>query len=194
MNRKPIFDCVRSLMGGSLNQGEVAQLDRAIDEAEGVIRVTAPRAGHSINQAGLDLIKTFEGRKLVAYPDPATGGEPWTIGTGATYYADGSKVKRGDRITEAEADELLAAHVAEFAEGVDKMLLIETSDNQFAAMVSLAFNIGMAAFSRSTLLRKHNGGDYRGAADEFLRWNRAAGRVMRGLTRRREAERELYLS
>lgn len=142
-----------------------------------------------LSDTGVALIKEFEGLLLEAYPDPATGGDPWTIGVGHT----GPDVYPGLVIDEAWADHLLRQDVEKFERCVG-LAVNDVTQNQFDACVSLAFNIGCSAFGKSTLARKIAQGDMSGAADEFLRWNKAAGRVMAGLTRRREAERALFLS
>lgn len=142
-----------------------------------------------ISDDGIALIKEFEGLRLEAYPDPATGGDPWTIGVGHT----GPEVQPGLVISEEEADEFLRADLAKFERCVS-LAVNDVTQHQFDACVSLAFNIGCGNFGKSTLVRKIAQGDISGAADEFLRWNKAAGRVMAGLTRRREAERALFLS
>ncbi|MBX3561982.1 MAG: lysozyme [Sphingomonas sp.] len=142
------------------------------------------------------IIKEFEGLhklrpdgRVEAYPDPATGGAPWTIGYGAT----GSDVWRGTIWTRAQAEARLVADVNRFASGVaDLVGGAATARHEFDAMVSLAFNIGLGNFGRSTLLKKHRAGDKAGAAAEFAKWNKAAGKVMAGLTRRRAAEARLY--
>ena len=136
---------------------------------------------------GISLIKSFEGLRLKAYPDPATGGDPWTIGVGHT----GPDVHPGLVITEAHADDLLRGDLIRFEDGVRKRCPV-ISQSQFDALVALSFNIGLGNFGMSTLLKKHNAGDHAGAANEFIRWNRANGKEMRGLTRRRLAEAELY--
>lgn len=138
---------------------------------------------------GRELIKSFESLKLKAYPDPATGGKPWTIGWGHT-----KGVKPGDQITQVQAETFLAEDLSVFEAAVSTAIKRPMTQNQFDAMVSLAFNIGGANFASSTLVKKFNAGDVSGSADEFLRWNRANGKVMNGLTRRRTAERELFLS
>lgn len=143
-----------------------------------------------INDAGLTLIKSFEALELKAYPDPATGGDPWTVGYGHT----GPEVHPGMEITEAEADAILAADVQAFEHCVGEAVGQHVNENEFSACVSLAFNIGCKAFRTSTLARMLREGQNEAAADQFLRWNKAAGRVMAGLTRRREAERALFLS
>lgn len=140
-----------------------------------------------ISDAGIALIKSFEGLRLEAYPDPATGGDPWTIGYGHT-----GEVTPGMVITESEAEELLRQDIVQFEMCVNGALQVPVTQGQFDALVSFAFNLGCGNLRRSTLLRKLNAGDVTGAAAEFAVWNRAAGRVMAGLTRRREAERELF--
>jgi len=142
-----------------------------------------------ISQKGIDLIKQFEGVSLKAYPDPGTGGEPWTIGYGHT-----GGVKKGDVVTQAQAEELLHKDLIKFEAGVSNALTVETTQNQFDAMVSLAFNIGLGNFTKSTLLRKHNAKCWQCAAVQFGVWRNAGGKVMNGLIRRRAAERELYCS
>lgn len=136
-----------------------------------------------------ELIKSFESLKLKAYPDPGTGGKPWTIGWGHT-----KGVKPGDQITQVQAETFLAEDLSVFEAAVSTAIKRPMTQNQFDAMVSLAFNIGGSNFASSTLVKKFNAGDASGSADEFLRWNRANGKVMNGLTRRRTAERELFLS
>lgn len=142
-----------------------------------------------ISQKGIDLIKQFEGVSLKAYPDPGTGGEPWTIGYGHT-----GGVKKGDVVTQAQAEELLRKDLIKFETGVSNVLTVETTQNQFDAMVSLAYNIGLGNFTKSTLLRKHNAKCWQCAASQFGVWRNAGGKVMNGLIRRRAAERELYCS
>lgn len=135
------------------------------------------------------LIKPFEGCKLTAYPDPATGGDPWTIGWGAT----GPDIRKGTVWTQAQVDDRFMEHLQHFGDGVAKLIgEAPTTARQMAAMVSLAYNIGLGNFGKSTLLKKHKAGDHAGAQAEFAKWNKAAGRVMNGLTRRRAAEATLY--
>lgn len=142
-----------------------------------------------MNQAGIELLKRFEGFCPAAYPDPATGADPWTIGYGFT-----KDVQPGDSITREAAEERLRREVAEFEGGVLTACNRMPKPNQLAAMVCLAFNIGLGNFRSSTVLRRHNSGETFAAANAFLLWNRAAGRVMQGLINRREAERSLYLA
>lgn len=142
-----------------------------------------------LSQRGIDLIKQFEGYSSKAYPDPATGGAPWTIGYGTT-----KGVKPGMVITAEQAEKMLRDDVAKFENGVSSLITAPTTQGQFDAMVSLAYNIGLGNFGKSTLLKKHNARCYTCAADQFRVWNRANGKVMNGLTKRRAAEREVYMS
>ncbi|MEH5376316.1 MULTISPECIES: lysozyme [Citrobacter] len=146
------------------------------------------------SEKGIRLIKQFEGCRLTAYPDPGTGGYPWTIGYGWTHPVDGKPVKRGMTIDQATADRLLKTGLVGYENDVLKVAKVKLTQGQFDALVSFAYNVGSRALSTSTLLKKLNDGDIKGAADEFLRWNKAGGKVLNGLTRRREAERALFLS
>lgn len=138
-----------------------------------------------ISQAGIDAIKDYEGVRLKAYDD---GVGVWTIGVGHT-----AGVKRGDEITMAQVDEFLRADLAEAQKAVNTLVTTPLTQGQFDALVSFVFNLGAGAFKGSTLLKKLNAGDYDGAADELLRWNRAGGRVLAGLTKRRISERIMFL-
>lgn len=143
---------------------------------------------------GIALIKGFEGCRLTAYPDPGTGGAPWTIGYGWTYPVDGKPIKPRMKIDQATADRLLKTGLVSYENDVQKLVKVKLTQNQFDALVSFAYNVGSRALSTSTLLKKLNSGDIKGAADEFLRWNKAGGKEMPGLTKRRKAEREVFLS
>jgi len=139
---------------------------------------------------GIKLLHFYEGCELTAYPDPATGGDPWTIGWGDT----GPDVVPGLVITQADADARFAKRIAnEFEPMVLSAMRGSPNEAEFSAMVCLAYNIGVGAFKRSTLVRKFNGSDKASAADQFLRWHRAGGQSMKGLRRRRAAERALFL-
>ncbi|MEO0434669.1 MAG: lysozyme [Cyanobacteria bacterium J06656_5] len=137
------------------------------------------------NSSGVNLIKSFEGLRLKAYQD-AVG--VWTIGYGTT-----RGVKPGQEITEAQAEALIKTDLTRFERDVSQAVRISINDNQFAALVSFTYNVGSGAMRSSTLLRKLNRRDINGAANEFPRWNRAGGRILAGLTRRRNAERALFL-
>jgi len=141
-----------------------------------------------ISQAGLDLIKRFEGCKLEAYRD-AVG--IWTIGYGHT----GPNVHDGLKITQAQADAILAQDVSRFASGVAANVNVALTQSEFDALVSFAFNVGLGAFRSSTLLKLLNdNADRTVVASQFLRWNKAGSKVLDGLTKRRNAEKALFLS
>lgn len=141
-----------------------------------------------INAAGIQLIKEFEGCELEAYPDPATNGDPWTVGVGHC----GPEVKPGMTITEAEAYGFLTSDLEKFEACVESAIEVPMTENQFSACVALAFNIGCKAFKNSTLVQLMNNGNPVAAQQQFRRWNKAAGKEMAGLTRRREAEANLF--
>ena len=145
-----------------------------------------------ISSRGLELIKDFEGFSSSAYLDVVN--IP-TIGWGNTFYEDGTKVKMGDQITKTDALKLLEVVAnRDFADKIFPSIKVKVSQSQFDAMVSLAYNIGAGAFLKSTLLKKVNAGDFAGAGEEFLRWNKTGGKEVLGLTRRREREKQLFLS
>ena len=141
-----------------------------------------------ISVKGLDLIKRFEGCKLTSYQDI---GGVWTIGWGTT----GPSVGPNLTITQAQADSWLQTHVDQFAAQVTDLLKVSVNQNQFDALVSFSYNIGVTAFQGSTLLRLlNNGADSSVVASEFLRWTKVDGKIIEGLKNRREAERELFLT
>ena len=137
------------------------------------------------NAAGISLIKQFEGVRLTAYQDMVG---VWTIGYGHT----GPEVKKGLSITQQQADQLLAADLQTFETGVGKAVTVPLNANQFSALVSFSYNLGLANLQSSTLLRLLNQGDYAGAAAQFPRWDRAGGQIVAGLRRRRQAEQALF--
>ena len=146
-----------------------------------------------LSGVGLGLIAEFEGLRLNAYPDPGTGNEPWTIGYGTTIYPNGHKVRKGHVVTQEEALEYLQHDTKRFADSVNRLVKVPLNQNQFDALVSFTYNVGDGALEKSTLLRKLNNSDYRGAADEFGKWVNAGGKAMYGLVRRRTAERDLFV-
>lgn len=139
-----------------------------------------------INDAGLALVKEFEGLRLNAYQDIVG---MWTIGYGHT-----KGVRRGQSVTSQEAEELLRGDLAEAEAGVENVVKVELSDNQFSALVSFAYNLGIGTLRRSTLLKQLNLGNYAIAAAQILRFDHAGGKKVAGLTRRRQAERALFLA
>lgn len=138
-----------------------------------------------ISEKGLDLIRSFEGLELKAYKDSVG---VLTIGWGST----GSHVKVGMVITKGQAEDLLKQDVSRFEKGVNDLVKVPLTQNQFDSLVSFSFNLGLGNLKSSTLLRKLNASDYSGAANEFLRWNKAGGKVLNGLTRRRQAEKDMF--
>ena len=145
-----------------------------------------------ISPRGLELIKDFEGFSSTSYLDVVN--IP-TIGWGNTFYEDGTKVKLGDQISKTDALKLLEVVAnRDFADKIFPSIKVKVTQSQFDSMVSLAYNIGAGAFLKSTLLKKVNAGDFAGASEEFLRWNKANGKEVLGLTRRREREKQLFLS
>ena len=196
MQRRTIFDTVRRMLGRGFRRAEVAALDRAIDAALDDWGGEADAQPHIISPAGIALIKRFEGcarrrtdSLIEAYPDPGTGGDPWTIGWGAT----GAGIGPGTVWTQAQCDERFARDLERYAADVARAIGdAPTSQAQFDALVSFHYNTG--ALPRSTLLRRHLTGNFPAAATEFARWKHAGGRVMAGLVRRRAAEARLYLA
>ena len=143
-----------------------------------------------VNKAGKDLIKQFEGCKLKAYKCPAG---LWTISWGLTFYPDGRKVKEGDVITQQQAEEYFDAVVNDFAKQVDVLVKSNVTANNFSAIVSFTYNVGIGNLKNSTLLKKVNANPKDATITaEFRKWVRANGEVLKGLVRRRDAEAKLY--
>lgn len=141
---------------------------------------------------GFKLLGELEGIVLRPYRDSV--GIP-TIGIGSTYYEDGTKVKMSDKaITKERAIQLAKNVVKSFEAQVNKSILLTMTQNQFDAMVLLCYNIGESGFARSSVVRNFNAGNLQKAADSFLLWNKAGGKVVRGLVNRRNIERTLFLS
>ncbi len=190
MSRKPLFDLIRRLLGRGLRQHEVDAIDAAVDAA----LETDADTPRTVGPEGIALIKRFEGCErrrpgglVAAYPDPGTGGAPWTIGWGAT----GPGIGPDTVWTQAECDARLEADLARYAADVAAAIgNAPTSQAQFDAMVSFHYNTG--AIAKATLTRQHVAGNFAAATAEFARWNRAGGRVLSGLVRRRAAEAALY--
>jgi len=155
-----------------------------------------------IAAAAIEMIKYHEGVRYEPYRCPA---RLWTVAVGHVIDPAHARIPFNDRLrldlpvdwnrrlSEDEVNDLLQKDLARFERGVQR-LCPSTSTNQLAGLVSFAFNVGLGNLQRSTLRSRHNRGDYEGAAKEFLRWTKAAGRVLPGLVRRRSHERALYLS
>lgn len=180
---KAFFDAARDIAGGRLTQAQVDNLNAVVDELK--------PSNMKTSSSGIDMICSFEGKRLVAYDD---GVGVWTIGFGTTVYPNGVKVKRGDTCTDAQAKQYMQHDLIKFEKAVNESVSVPLKQNQFDALVSLAYNIGASAFAKSTLVRKLNASDYKGAAEQFERWNKGNGKIMRGLSIRREAERKLFMS
>ena len=191
---KQIFDYLRKISGGTLTQKQVDAANQVILKASAA--TVADMLGLAIDQMvvslfGVDIICGFEGKRLAAYDD---GVGVWTIGFGTTVYPNGIKVKKGDTCTEAQAKAYMAHDLKKFESAVNKAVTVQLNQNQFDALVSLAYNIGTNAFSKSTLVKKLNANDIRGAADQFDVWVNAGGKRMQGLVNRRAKEKALFLS
>jgi lysozyme len=142
------------------------------------------KSNMNISKEGLALIKKFEGCKLEAYKCAA---EVWTIGYGST-----KGVKEGDTITQEEAEELLIKDVKVFEKAVNDAVERSMVQCQFDALVSWTFNLGAGSLNSSTMLKKLNNQEYDEVVPQMKRWNKAGGKVLQGLIRRREAEALLY--
>lgn len=141
----------------------------------------------TINQAGLQLLKGSEGCKLRAYPDPGTGGEPWTIGWGTT----GPSIREGIVWTQEQADKALEERLQQECLAVENFTKgVSLNDNQFSALVCFAYNVG--SWRSSTLIKHILRGEFKGAAEQFPLWVHAGGKILPGLVTRRQAERDLF--
>lgn len=146
-----------------------------------------------LSQRGLELIKSFEGLSLVPY---VCAGGINTIGFGNTYYTNGKRVLLSDQpITKLEAEELLKHSLSTYEKAVDSYCRDDISQSQFDALASFCYNVGTGNLQKSTLIKKVNANPIDVTiADEFLKWNKANGTVLKGLTKRRQAEADLYFS
>ena len=192
MNSKIIFDYLRKLSGGVLTQAQVIATDKLLSiDFDAVKNMLGIPESMSVSNKGVDLICEFEGKRLVAYDD---GVGVWTIGFGTIKYPNGVRVKKGDTCTLDQAKEYMRHDLIEFEHTVNSSVKVPPNQNQFDALVSLAYNIGSNAFKSSTLVKKLNTGDYQGAADQFNVWVNAGGKRMQGLVNRRDREKLLFLS
>ncbi|MGR3976703.1 lysozyme [Acinetobacter sp. 1207_04] len=180
-NLANLFSNFRKLAGGSLSQVQVDQINHLVSGFQ--------QKAKSVSASGITLICSFEGLKLKAYDD---GVGVWTIGFGTTIYPNGTKVKKGDTCTEAQAKAYMAQDLKKFEFAVNSGVTVPINQNQFDALISLTYNIGTGAFKESTLLKKLNLGDYKAAATQFAVWNKGGGMVMQGLVNRRTIERKLF--
>jgi lysozyme len=201
---KAMFDAIRQIKGSALTQDDVDLFNAAVGGVVAGVVAASAKNGMRCSAAGIALIHGFEQLRLTAYPDPgSSNGLPITNGWGTTRDEDGGPIPRGAQWTSSKADRLFARDLATFELGVNALLAgAPTTQGQFDALVSFAYNVGLdidedtraEGLGDSTLLRKHKAGDFAGASREFAKWNKNDGVVLRGLTRRREAERLVYVS
>ena len=182
-NLTNLFSNFRKLAGGSLSQVQVDQINHLVAGFQ--------QKAKSVSTSGITLICSFEGLKLRAYDD-AVG--VWTIGFGTTIYPNGIKVKKGDTCTTEQAKIFMAHDLKKFESSVNSAVAVPINQNQFDALVSLTYNIGIGAFTKSTLLKKLNSGDYKGASDQFDVWIKAGGKRLDGLVKRRAKEKAWFLA
>jgi lysozyme len=149
-----------------------------------MIRADGERVMAKVSEAAIAHIKSFEGLSLEAYPDAGH----WSIGYGHSSNA----VYPGMRITDQQADALLRKDLEKFELGVERVLAVPATQEEFDAMVALAYNIGLNAFEESTLLRHHNNQRHQDAAAEFGKWTKSGNTVLPGLVKRREKEAAMY--
>lgn len=204
LDRTKLFDAIREIKSAGvksnnprLTQADVNRINRILDGVE-----PALAGSMKTSKVGIDLIHKYETFQENAYPDPGSrNGLPVTIGWGSTSDLDGNPIKLGTRWTREMGDAKFAQDLAEFEEGVNRLIgSAPTTQNQFDALVSLAYNVGLdidedtraEGLGDSTLLRKHLAGDYAGAAREFSKWVFNDGKRLRGLERRRADEAALY--
>jgi GH24 family phage-related lysozyme (muramidase) len=144
-----------------------------------------------MSENGLALLRQFESCRTTAYQDCAG---VWTIGYGWTRPVNGVYIHAGMTLSKVTAENLLQHGLCRYEQAVRSRVKVPLTQPQFDALVDFTYNTGVTALVHSTLLTRLNSGDYRGAADELLRWDRAGGKVLAGLARRRRAERALFLS
>ena len=169
-----LVDCKKNLL---------SQIIKRVDAAA-VAKASTYRTNMNIGTKGLDLIRFFEGLELNAYQCAAG---VWTIGYGHT-----KDVQEGMTISEARANEMLAEELNEYESYITGLVTVELNQDQFDAMVSWVYNLGVGNLKASTLLKVLNAGDYDGVPAQMMRWNKAGGKVLEGLTKRRQAEADLF--
>ena len=141
------------------------------------------------SEKGLQFIRREEGERLKAYADIIG---VWTIGVGHTGAVDGKPVAKGMVISADKSRELLSADLLKFESAIARLVKVPLKQYEFDALVSLVFNIGETNFARSTLLKKLNTNDFKGAAEQFLAWKNAGGRPVQGLLNRRKREKDMF--
>ena len=193
---KALFDVIRDIKGEGLTQAEVDAVNRAL-----LGDLAAAHKGFTLGPKGRALIESFESYRATTYPDPGPTGLPVTGGWGTTRDENGKPFRLGVTYDEAYWQRLKARDLAQFETGVNLLIgSAPTTQNQFDALVSFAYNAGLdidnddvaEGLGDSTLLRHHRAGNFQGAQRAFAAWNKAKGKVLNGLTRRRAAEAMLY--
>lgn len=197
---KRLFGLIREMLKRGLTQSEVNRINAAL---YGDV-ISAVSDGMKVSPKGVDLIHSFESLKLVSYKDPGSkNGLPITNGWGTTRDEGGGPIPLGATWDKAKADRLFARDLTAFEAGVNMLLNgAPTTQNQFDALVSFAYNVGLdidddniaEGLGDSSLLKKHLRGDYAGARAEFAKWKFNDGKELKGLVRRRAAEAALYAS
>ena len=189
---KQFFDFLRKITGGKFTQKQVKAVDQltatAYDDVAEMLGIAIDVM--STSPSGVELICGFEGLRLEAYDD---GVGVWTVGFGTTKFPNGMRVKKGDNCTLEQAKSYMQNDLKEFEQTVNGAVGVPLNQNQFDALVSLAYNIGTTAFKNSTLVKRLNDENYKGAADQFNVWVNAGGKRMQGLVNRRAAEQALFL-
>jgi len=147
------------------------------------------KKGSAVAAMLVAVVGGFEGLRLTAYPDPATKGPPWTVCYGHT-----EGVKPGDRYSVEECKALLVKDLAIYAAGIERCVKVPLPDRRYVALVSFAYNVGIRGACNSSVVKQINAGNTRAGCNALLKWNRAAGIVFPGLTKRRQKERELCLA
>ncbi|USA44984.1 lysozyme [Acinetobacter sp. C26M] len=189
---KAIFDCLRKIGIGRLSRAKRHANKKLsnIATVSDVVEAVGIDSAMTISVDGIRLITSFEDLKLQAYDD---GTGIWTIGFGTAVYPNGIRVVKSDYCSLEQAEFFFQHDLNRFQSTVNDAVTVALSQNQFDALVSLTYNIGQTAFKNSTLLKKLNASDYVGAADQFHVWNKGGGKILKGLVRRREVERNLFL-
>ena len=186
-----ILDFLRKIFTAKPQQDATADylIATATDHGDELIGVAVDEMSLSVE--GVNQICNFEGLKLSAYDD---GTGVWTIGYGTTRYPNGKRVSEGDRCSLEQAKTYMQHDLKIFERAVNSSVKVHLKQNQFDALVSLTYNIGVGAFKHSTLLKKLNSGDYKEAANQFDVWVNAGGKRLQGLVNRRAMEKKLFLS
>lgn len=186
-----ILDYLRKIFTAKPQQDVTADhlIATATDHGDELVGVAVDEMSLSVD--GVNQICNFEGLKLSAYDD---GTGVWTIGYGTTRYPNGKRVSEGDRCSLEQAKTYMQHDLKIFERAVNSSVKVPLKQNQFDALVSLTYNIGVGAFKHSTLLKKLNSGDYKEAANQFDVWVNASGKRLQGLVNRRAMEKKLFLS